>query len=128
MRSISFPALQFDPRSFGHPVSRPRYYILAFKYAVMEKYGMTETSVYSLVVEHLELFSGHGVVPIECLLLPETSGPIQDMLKNLLKKPVEELGLCSAGLGPPVEAEASGQRERERSPERRERQRGNKHT
>ena len=39
-------------------------------------------------------------------------GPIQDMLKNLVKKPVEELGLGSAGLEPPVEAEAAGQREK----------------
>ena len=105
-------AVQLDPRSFGHPVSRPRYYILAFNYAVMEKYGMTETSVYSLVKEHMELFSGHGVVPIERLLLPETSGPIQDMLKDLVKKPVEEPGLGSTGLEPPVEAEASGQSEK----------------
>ena len=63
-------------------------------------------------MEHLELFSGHGVVPIECLLLPETSGHIQDMVKNLLKEPVEELGLGSAGLEPTVEAEAFGQREK----------------
>ena len=77
-----------------------------------EKYGMTETSVYSLVKEHLELFSGHGVVPLERLLLPETSGTIQDMFKDLLKKPVEEPGLGSTGVEPPVEAEASGQSEK----------------
>jgi hypothetical protein len=89
---------------------------------------MTETSVYSLVKEHLELFSGHGVVPLERLLLPETSGTIQDMFKDLLKKPVEEPGLGSTGVEPPVEAEASGQSEKSGKKREREREKVATHT
>jgi hypothetical protein len=70
-----------DPRAVGHPQSRERVYILMFSRALLAKCGINEDDCYRLAIENMDAMANcHGMVPLESLLLPESSQLIKDML------------------------------------------------
>lgn len=80
---LTTATFKLDPRCFGHPQSRPRLYILVWPMEVLHKLGMDEVAAYELAVSVMDsLATGHGMVPLDDLMLPESSELVQGMLNT----------------------------------------------
>ena len=76
---VCFP-VRLDPRMFGTPQSRARFYLPAFSKTFLEAQGMSPTKAYE-IFKHVmaTLPNGYGLVPLESLMLPDTHPAVTAM-------------------------------------------------
>lgn len=82
-------AMKLDPSFFGHPQSRPRYWMPIVSKAFLEKAGMTEDDFYKAVTNIMDRFIDHGMVPLKNMFLPDDDVHIMEMI-NLARGMVTE--------------------------------------
>ena len=78
--------LLLHPEEYGHPVSRPRYYIPVVSRELIDTFGISEVAFYSWLQELSRMFAGHGRVHLESFVLPESSHAVVDMLREAKSK------------------------------------------
>jgi hypothetical protein len=64
-------AVVLDPRCFGTPMSRPRYWMPAFALKTLEKLKMERSDAYTWVTHILDRLNDHGLVELSSVLLPD---------------------------------------------------------
>ena len=91
MRRGHFPdVMRLNPDQFGHPVSRPRLYIMMVSQSMMNQLGADEHKIVSWAREIMTKFVGHGTVPLDSFLLDEENPAILAMLEKAHRKSVVE--------------------------------------
>jgi hypothetical protein len=73
-------ATLLDPRSFGTPQSRPRYWIPAINLSLMEALQVSKSEVYKWSIHFLERFNDFGLVPLSDLLFAAEHPTVRDLL------------------------------------------------
>ena len=78
-----FPVVfKLHPSCFGHPISRPRYYIPMVASFLVRELALSETKFHTLMVENMDRVAVHGLVPIESFLLPDDHPSIIKVIRD----------------------------------------------
>jgi len=81
-----------DPRLWGCPVSRPRVWILAFPFAVLEERGLSVEAATRLGEECMNALASSRLAPLESYLLPESHPYVKAVHEPALQHRLQRMG------------------------------------
>ena len=96
MGYFGFPIMN-DPRSCGHPQSRPHDYIPFVSRSWLEEFNVTEEDWHRWVVDHVSQFShNNGMCKISDFILPESSELVKRAVRTF-RQPLDVDGAGEVG-------------------------------